>query len=325
MAAEVHAHVIARVSARVICWGIRRSIGLFYFILFSSLHISLFMLLLLLHKPPCAFLVTRLCDPLLLSLLVQVMVSTAALDLSGFVRSAARYLRTWALDETPASAAAADGGPPANGADVRPLCLQWMELMLIEKPHLLLLHDEQPKQNPQEVQQNGRLREQLRRLHEHHQLQQTGKEDQQELLREQQQPLVSAVVYTALTVAGTAAGDVAAAQDGGSAAAAAHEEPRRQTSAPTPRDRLPAPTAAAADNILKMALSLLTRYAQINSANLCVITEEFLLLLNDNRRFLVRSQPLPFVFCLHCLLSPASNSADMCMKLKGTPRLVGRH
>ncbi|KAL8446878.1 hypothetical protein Emed_004757 [Eimeria media] len=249
--------------------------------------------------------------------IARVMVSTAALDLSGFVKSAVRYLRTYTPPElgapTSAATAAVAGNSVAGSADVRPLCLQWMELMLVEKPHLLLQHDEQQQpqeqqQQQQEQQQGGSqqverqqeecLKDEESRQEEQHLEDSPEKERQQgsqqedkidDLLLEQQKPLVSAVLYTALTAAGPA--DLATSQDGGaSTPRSTQEQPSRQQSAATPRGRAAAAasaaTAASANQILRMALSLLTRFTQLSKAKLNLVTEELLLLFSANRRFL---------------------------------------
>lgn len=222
--------------------------------------------------------------------------STAALDLSGFVRSAVRYLRTYTPPEPAATAAAADNPGPgaAAGADVRSLCLQWMELMLIEKPHLLLLPDEQEQQQDQQEQllQGEEHSKQLLPMQQEKEEAQT-EEDPHDLLLQKQKPLVSAVLYTALTAEGAAAAAAAAiaASEGTAAPASVHDGPSRQLSVPTARDRETAAAAAAANHILRMALSVLTRFVQSSNANLRMVTEELLLLFNSNRRLLVRCKP----------------------------------
>ncbi|KAL8270554.1 hypothetical protein Esti_005525 [Eimeria stiedai] len=261
--------------------------------------------------------------------IARVMVSTAALDLSGFVKSAVRYLRTYTPPElaapTSVTTAAVAGSSAAGGADVRFLCMQWMELMLVEKPYLLLQHVEQQQQHQQHQQRKrqqqqeqqqeqqqgdsqqaerqqkegskdeelGQVEQQLEEApEEERQLSQQQEEQFDDLLLEQQKPLVSAVLYTALTAAGPAASaEVAASQDGSaSTPRSAQEQPSRQQSTTTPRGRAAAAASAAAvaseNQILRKALSLLTRFTRLSKAKLHLVAEELLLLFSANRRFL---------------------------------------
>lgn len=207
--------------------------------------------------------------------------STAAFDLSGFVDSAVRYLLTFkSAEATGPSAAVARREPPAAGADVRSLCLQWMELMLVERPHLLL-QDEKQQQNLE-----TKLRDQFMRLHGKHQPVCIAKEEQPEnALLQYQRPLISAVLYTALTAAEAAASaDATASKTSGAAAQSISDETRQSTAQ---RGLGTVAPEGATGHLLKMALSILKRFTQLGSANLRAVAEELLLLLKMNRRFLV--------------------------------------
>ncbi|CDJ48356.1 hypothetical protein, conserved [Eimeria brunetti] len=217
---------------------------------------------------------------------LKVLVSTAALDLSDFVSSAAEYLRTYTPPGPTAAAAADNSGAAASTAtgDVRSLCIQWMELMLVEKPHLLLVgsEEDQQQQQQQENQAQNGMKLSKRFLKMHQRSSDLNDDETQNLLLQKQQPLVAAVLYTALTADGAAA----------AAAAPAQETPSRQQSATTPTDgsgsgaaegATAAATAAPSNHLLRMSLSVLSRFVQRSDANLRVVSEELLALFNSNR------------------------------------------
>ncbi|XP_026189935.1 protein VAC14 homolog [Cyclospora cayetanensis] len=214
--------------------------------------------------------------------IARVLVSTTALDLSEFVSSAARYLLSYSAPapSTGAAGAAADtpGGAATAADDVRSLCLQWMELMLVEKPHLLQLTEEQPQQKA------GPLRKRFLSLF---QQQQQHKQPDQLLLHKQQQ-LVATVLYTALTAESALAPAPAAVGAASGAAGSAAEAPSRQQSASSTRNREAAGfvATAATNHIVRMALSILGRFIQRNSTNIRVVVEELLRLLKANRSLL---------------------------------------
>ncbi|CDI74777.1 hypothetical protein, conserved [Eimeria praecox] len=229
---------------------------------------------------------------------LKVLVSTAALDLSDFVSSAADYLCTYTPPgptTTPAAAAESGGSVAAAAAgDVRSLCLQWMELMLVEKPHLLLVgSEEEQQQRKQKQEQNGRkLSKRFLKKQQHSR--DLSEEESRSLLLQKQQPLVAAVLYTALTAegAGVAVTAATASTDTAAAAAPAQDVPSRQQSATTPTDgsgsgntetaaaaaatAATAATATPPNHLLRMSLSVLSRFVQHSDANLGVVSEELL-------------------------------------------------
>lgn len=227
--------------------------------------------------------------------------STAALDLSDFVSSAARYLRTYTPPGSMGSAAPTDSASTTaagQGGDVRSLCLQWMELMLVEKPHLLLVgspQEEQQKIGQTQQRHETALGEGLLQTQQHEEG--CNEEDAESFLLQKQQPLVAAVLYTSLTTEGTAGvAAAAAAEEGPTTAVQVQEASGRQESTTTPTAGSAPSRAAAtgaraaatvANHLLRMSLSILSRFVQQSDTNLKIVAEELLALFKSNRSLLV--------------------------------------
>ncbi|CDJ67570.1 hypothetical protein, conserved [Eimeria necatrix] len=232
--------------------------------------------------------------------IARVLVSTAALDLSDFVSSAARYLRTYTPPGSMGSAAPTDSASTTaagQGGDVRSLCLQWMELMLVEKPHLLLVgspQEEQQKIGQTQQRHETALGEGLLQTQQHEEG--CNEEDAESFLLQKQQPLVAAVLYTSLTTEGTAGvAAAAAAEEGPTTAVQVQEASGRQESTTTPTAGSAPSRAAAtgaraaatvANHLLRMSLSILSRFVQQSDTNLKIVAEELLALFKSNRSLL---------------------------------------